>query len=309
MKSDLLKPGIHFGVPRAVYEADPGINQSALKAFAAAKTPAHFKWLRDNPPEKDMDYLRIGTALDTLIWSPSEFANRIAVAPETYPCKPTPKDPRTEKPWTLKSDWCAEWKIARESEGKIVIDEDERKRVRGMLDGLLEHPDVPGILQNCERHVVLIANHPTLGCRMKGELDLWPNAHSKALGRWYFELKSDGEGADDATFHDKCFRLGYVKQVAFYLTLARLAGFTETDGCGIVVVESNAPHKCKVHYANWDDREVTMERAWIEEWLPQYADCLENDDWPGYSSDWSRIRYRKPWMFRTGEEPTTDALI
>lgn len=305
--SDLLKPGIHFGVTRAVYDADPGINQSTLKKFAAAKTPAHFKYERDNPPEQDKDFLRIGSALDTLIWSPSEFKDRFVVAPSTYPCKPTAKDPRTEKPWTLKADWCKEWWEEAIAAGKTPLMESERQQIKGMLDGLQRHEDVPAILENCERHVVLIANHPTLGYRLKAELDLWPSAHSQELGKWYFELKSDGQGADDLAFHEKCFKIGYVKQIAFYLQMARLIGFDEMHSCGVIVGESFPPYEAKIHYAHYDDQDVAKERAWFDEVIPKYMTCVESGKWPGYPQAWSKIRY-PGWARRDRPDTTAEAL-
>lgn len=289
--SELLKPGIHFGVSRSEYESDTGINQSTLKDFSRAKTPYHFKYERDNPVEKDKDYLRIGTALDTLIWSPSEFKDRIVIAPATYPCEPTKKDPRTEKPWTLQSEWCKAWWEEALKKGKTPLMEKERKQVAGMLAGLERHPDVPGILENCERHVVIIAIHPTLGCRMKAELDLWPMTHSDALGQWYFELKTDGEGADDPTFHKKCWKIGYVRQIAYYLTLARYAGFDRIHSCGVIANESFPPYSTKVHEAHWDDEDVATERAWIDETLVKYMACVESGNWPEYPAGWSKIRY------------------
>lgn len=304
-----LKPGIHFGVPREAYEADPGINQSTLKKFAAAKTPYHFKFERDNPKPEDKDFLRIGTALDTLIWSPSEFKDRIAIAPETYPAEPKKKgEPPVEKPWTLQSNWCKDWWTAAIACKKTPLLEKERQQVKGMLGGLMAHEDVPAILDNCERHAVIIANHPTLGYRMKGELDLWPSAHSQELGRWYFELKSDGEGADDPSFHDKCWRIGYVKQISFYLMLARFIGFEDMHSCGVIAIESFPPYQCKVHYSHWDDEEVAKERKWIEEWMPRYMACVEKDEWPSYPKSWSRIRYPKPWMLKDKEQQEGDVL-
>jgi hypothetical protein len=287
----LLHPGIHFGVPRKTYEDDPGINQSTLKAFAKAKTPAHFRYDRDHPPKQDKDFLRIGSALDTLIWSPSEFTERFLIAPATYPCKPTPKDPRTEKPWTLKSEWCSSWWGEVVESGKTPLMQSEKDQVDGMIAGLGRHVDIPKILENCERHVVLIAYHPVFGCRMKAEIDLWPAAHSPELGRWYFELKSDGQGADDPSFHKKCFDVGYIKQIAFYLNMARLAGSQEMHSCGVVVVESFAPYESKVHHAHYDDVDVTKEREWFDQLIPKYIACVESGEWPGYQSNWSKIRY------------------
>lgn len=296
--SDLLKPGIHFGITREQYVADPGINQSALKAFERAKTPFHYKYERDNPPDQDKDFLRIGSAFDMLVWSPEEYKRNVVVAPPTYPCKATAKDPRTEKPWTLKSGWCQEWWEEVKEAGKLPLTVDERASIIGMVAGMESNQDVPGILQNCERHVVIIANHPS-GYRLKGELDLWPKTHSAALGQWYFELKTDGQGADDPSFHEKCYKVGYVKQIAFYLMIGRLVGFENLESCGVIVQESFAPFQCKIHYAKWYDEDVVKEREWIEEWLPKYAACVSSGNWPSYPSDWSRIQY--PGWARKGK--------
>jgi hypothetical protein len=288
-----LPPGIHFGISREMYEAQDAINQSTLKAFAKAKTPAHFKYEKDNTEEDpDKAFLRIGSALDCVIWNPAEFRNKFNV-------------------WDGERRQGAEWKAFETSSkacNKIILNVAERDQVLGMLRGLEEHKDIPGILDNCERHVVLIAIHPRLGVRMKAELDLWPKTHSDAFGKWYFELKSTGVGADVPSFQDQCLKLGYLKQVAFYLMMGRLCGFDLLHSCGFLAVESDAPYKAKMHYSSWEDEEIQMELKWIGEWIPRYMECKLADKWPGYSSSWSHVRYPY-WALKERQEKVAEELL
>lgn len=301
MPTELLPPGIHHEVSREQYEADPGIRQSHIKKFIQAKTPAHFRYAMDHA-EEDKDYLRMGSALDCLIDNPSMFQDRFAVAPTMYPCEPTKKDPRTVKPWTMAADWCKEWKADRERAGQTFLTIPEYERVVGMFSGLEQNSDIRKVLRNCERQVCIIAIHPAFGCRMKCLIDLWPLVDSPAHGEWAFDLKSTGMGADDHSFHKQCWQVQYNLQAYWYMFCAQLAGFDDLKSFGLIAAESDAPYGTKVHYFEWDDKEIELARRKVDDHLPRYMECLENNLWPGYSEAWAKVRSRS-WMLAEEREP------
>lgn len=295
-----LKEGIHFDVPRSQYEADPGINQSALKAFLYAPTPAHFRY-EEQHAEPDPDYIRIGNAIDCLVSSPSDFKQLFAVTPENYPCEPTSKDPRREKPWTLQSNWCKDWWKQVIAEGKTPLTIPERDRVRGMVDGLERHEDIPRILSTAHRQVCLIAVHPKLGYRMKALLDVLPDVHSE----WIYDLKSFGQPATPRLWFDQVGKQGYHIQAAYYLEIARLCGIPATK-FGWPVVESQPPHEPAVYWLEEGDEEIEAARKFYTDIMPQFVACRTADDWPGHSRDWIKVKL-KPWQLRN-EGPDYERL-
>lgn len=64
----LLTPGIHFDVPFQDYLADPGINQSELKKFGRAKSPAHYLWDKDHPDDKEPVHFKIGRFVESIFF-------------------------------------------------------------------------------------------------------------------------------------------------------------------------------------------------------------------------------------------------
>lgn len=315
--SELLPPGIHYGVPRSAYDADPGISQSLLKEFIKAPSALAFDAKR-NPekyggtkPEIDPAHFRVGNAIDCLLSEPKTYPERFIVSPETYSvqmmqcprclgitdsqkcskCKTERVPIQVDKPWNYVATHCVEWRDAQTKAGKCVLSIPEAKQVSGMIEGIYRHPNVPTILENSKRQVCLIANHPVFGYRLKGLLDLLPDCYPE----WIFDNKSSGVGAAPAQFHDQCAKLGYHIQAAFYMQLARWCGLERINNFGFIVVESVIPHDTVVHVFSEGDPEIELAREKYTEAMPKLVALLEGDRYPGYSNDWIKIKF-KPWQ-------------
>ena len=315
--SDLLPLGIHYNVSRAVYDADPGLNQSLLKDFIKAPSALAFDAKR-NPekyggtkPEIDPAHFRVGNAIDCLLSEPKTYPERFIVSPETYQmqmmkcpscggvtdsqkcakCKTERTPIQVDKPWNYAATHCIEWREAQTKAGKCVLSIPEAKQVSGMIEGIYRHPDISPILENAKRQVCLIANHPVFGYRMKGLLDLLVDSQPE----WIFDNKSSGVGADPVQFHDQCAKLRYHLQAAFYMQLARLCGLEQVKKFGFIVVESQIPHDAVIHYFEEGDPEIELAREKYTEAMPKLVALLEGNRYPGYSNDWIKIKF-KPWQ-------------
>lgn len=308
--SDLLKPGVHFNVPRERYDADPGLNQSTLSDFIYAATPAHFRYEQDHP--KDRDYLRIGNAIDCLVSTPSEFKDRFPIAPETYPSEPKKKgDPPVEKPWTLQSNWCKTWWQAVLWDGKTPLTPKELERVQGMAAGLNRHPDIQRILASAQRQVCLIAIHPILGYRLKCLLDILQDTDSEII----YDLKSIGRPATPRQWSDQIAMCALHLQAGFYMEVARYCGIP-AKRFGWLVVESNPPHEAAVYYLDDGyegivDEEILTARVRYTDAMPRYMACKEANRWPGHSTDWIKAKL-KPWQLQGRQEDyerLTDPIV
>src|SRR6266576_555321 len=62
-----------------------------------------------------------GQLIDWLVLGDGEAVEKYAIAPEMYPCEPTKKDPRTEKPWNRNSTYCSMWEQSKNEAGLIVV--------------------------------------------------------------------------------------------------------------------------------------------------------------------------------------------
>lgn len=281
----LLKPGIHFGVPPEVYRADPGYNQSALKDFGKARTPAHYRWDADHPTLQDKDFIRIGNYVDSFLFGGD--MERFIVAPDTYPCEPTKKDPRTSKPWTMQANYCKDWVAEKEAAGKTVLRGDELQRANGCIKAVNAHEDCRSAIDASHHQVVVIAEHPVYGFRLKGCLDM----HPKVAMRWEWDFKTAADASDDG-FNSAAEARGYHIQGKFYMNLLQWSG-VEVGSFGFFVVENEPPHGVNTFYTEFDSPECQRAETLINRWLPAYDECVRTKTWPNYPNQWTKLRFRK----------------
>ena len=90
--------------------------------FRFAECPA--KWLATEDEAADEAASKStvwGTLIDCLLTDEARIEDRIAVYPEMYPCEPSARDPRTEKPWNNNSNFCRDWKEREQAGGKLCV--------------------------------------------------------------------------------------------------------------------------------------------------------------------------------------------
>lgn len=279
----LLPSGIHYNVDESEYRADPGLNQSLLKKFGSAKSPMHFKWDQDHPPDKEPDYLKIGRYVDTCIFTPELMVGRFIV-------------------WSGSRQGC-EWKnFESENKDKTILNRSEYDRCAGIIDAVDNHSDATSIIKACNKQVVVIADHP-LGFRMKALVDLLPDetrCHEMMLD-WAFDAKTCGDASDEG-FHDQCFKIGYNLQAAYYMDALRFNG-RMVKKFGLLAFESEAPFGIKIHWFDYDSDEIMAARKKYEALALRYSMCLKNNNWTGYGDDWKEIKF-KPWQLNKKQNNT-----
>ena len=273
-----LKPGIHFNMHEDGYRSDPGLNQSLVKRFIAAPTPFHFKYEQDHPPEKS-DAMKLGSAVDCLVSDAAKFKERFIVWQGGR---------RQGKEWDA-------FELRAEDARMEILTLAEKERVIGMVNALEANEDASGIIRHSKRQVVAIADHPSLGFRMKALIDLLPDTNSE----WLFDLKT-AAGADCNTFHDQCFKLDYAMQARWYMDTCRFAG-VYIKSFGFVVVENEPPHGVQIHYYDYEDEAIGRAGLRYAEAVPRLLECVKNNAWPDYGAAWRKVT-TKPWMLKEQQE-------
>lgn len=283
-----LHPGIHYDVPEEVYRKEPGFNQSLLKSFAKANTPAHFKWGQDHPAEPS-ESLRLGTFVDALV---------------THGLKATPEMIDGTSNFTLWSDTRRgnAWKIFKEANrGKTILTRDEYDRGLEIAEAVRQHDDAMKLIRACRSQVVVIAENPRLGAgyRMKALIDLLPDTSrcDPALADYIFDLKTTNDASPEG-FTESCWKFGYDVQAAFYLDALEYAGGPKANHFGFIAVENEPPYGVKIHFLRRDSKELRRARESYEAWMKYYAECLAKNHWPGYTDSWTELSF-KPWQVRT----------
>lgn len=249
----------------------------------------------------DSDAFDWGSLIDCLVLEPETFDLRYAIAPATYPCEPTKKDPRTEKPWTSKAAFCQDWKEQQEGEGKTVIKYEEYNRAKAAVAWLREDGDISAFLKNCRRSVMVRADYHDAETRVvipvKILIDVVPElagAYGKSLG----DLKTC-ESADPNSLDKAVFNYNYHVQGALYLDVYTAATGEDRIEFRHVIQESYAPWECATQLLSDDFLELGRLKYLYA--LRAYAQCLVTKKWPTYAPNgpvirgW-RVAKPKLWM-------------
>lgn len=269
----MLPPGLHFDIPEEIYRNDPGLNQSLLKDFGRARSPAHFKAA---PPREETDSLRIGNYVDWATLRIKDLPNRVAV----WPGERRGND----------------WKAFKEAnKDKVILNASEHGRAIGAAKAVAIHEDAARILNVCSYQVVGIALE-TVG-RVKALIDLLPDPTrcDHLLLAYAFDLKTSDDASPEG-FALQCYKLGYDTQAAFYMDVLNLCG-RNVQKFGFIVVETHPPHAVKIHYLDNESKIIRRARERYQQWAIAYLDCVKNNRWNGYAESWSEIVF-KPWMLR-----------
>lgn len=279
----MLPEGIHHGVPESVYRADPGINQSTLKAFGDARSPSHFQYENLNPTE-EADYLRIGKFVDNYFLQNKDWDSCYAVWRER----------RQGKAWK---------EFQETNKGRIILSEKELFVGNQIISQLERHPDFVRLLTLCHHQSVVIARHPIFGCRMKALVDMLPKDECDiSLLSFVFDLKTAHDASPDG-FARQARLCGYDIQAAWYMDTLRFAG-REVESFGFIAAENEPPFEVAIHYLPFDSREVVEARTRYELWLPAYVQCMESGLWPGYGDQWFRLT-----MFSKPVKPERETMV
>jgi hypothetical protein len=269
-KTPLLKIGLHFNVDRKIYDADPGLNQSKLKALLEAKSPAHFRHDQDHP-DADKKAFRLGNAIDLLCNEPHKFGSQFVL-------------------WEGERRQGNVWKeFTEKNKDKTILTTPELEQVKGMVSGLERNEDAHAVITNSYKQVCVIANHMS-GVRMKCLLDFMPEIHESS--DCLFDLKSTNRGADEETFFKSAYDFGYHIQAAYYMDACRAVGVM-VNRFAFIVIENFPPFECKIHYLKLHQDETELGRKQYQKAMIEYQSHVNAGKWPGYSSSWSNVTFTK----------------
>jgi len=303
---DLLPVGVHYDVPESVYRADPGFNQSALIKFMQADSPLHYKEQaeEDQTELRQKDFIRMGNYVDCAITRPELLDSKFVIAPATYPS--TAKKVTVEKPWTWQANFCKEWRAEVIESKKDYLSAEELERAKATVAAIMAHQDASQFVSISKRQVVVIAEHPVTGHRMKCMLDLYPPESTGCL----VDLKT---GASAGRAH--MLRVALSKrrdiQAAFYMDTVYFATDRKTDRFVFIMAETEKPHGVKVYCYNREEnnevpKEIAKARKDYQAAMAKLANCIEMNSWPGFNNDWEVIRH-PGWAMR--DEVTPDILV
>lgn len=242
------KPTIIPDMSNRTYHAHAALGSTSLKTLAT-RTPAHWRWERDHPVQKDV--YDIGTVTHSLILEGDESGVKVIDVPDKMGNKW--KIPATE---------------AKES-GLIPLTTKEMDGIRAMRDAVMAHPVAKLALTGhlAEQSVFWEEEDLALKCRP----DAWSNDK-------LWDLKTT-VNADPREFGKTSYSYGYHQSNAHYVDgVAAATG--EVLPFGFILVEKTAPYLVSI--VELDPEAVELGRALNDRAKRIYRECADNGSWPGY---------------------------
>ena len=242
-------------ISNAEYRKSEGISSTELKKIS--KSPAHYKYWKENPQE-DTPALLFGRAAHKYVLETYDFYNEFAVAPVC--------DRRTKEG---KSTW---EQFVAESEGKDVITQEQFEQIDAMRNAMLATPFVSKLI-NGEHEVSFFWTDKDTGLKCKCR----PDALNTKL-----KIIVDYKTADNAEtqhFMRKSIDLGYDLQSAYYLDGVKAN--TGDDYIFVFIAQEKKPPYA-VNILQADEVFIKSGREVYKAMLETYKECSENDNWYGY---------------------------
>lgn len=245
------------------------------------------KWLASSSEDEDTKATLFGRLAECIEMTPLEFDSLFIVHPENYPCDPTKKDPRTEKPWTRKANFCDEWEERHERDGLTVVSPKVFSEARAAYLAAEAYAPRAELVLVSKKQVMVVGEWldkaTQLVIPIRCLIDLVPPADHPQFGRWLCDSKTARNGDPNTWGHVTDDR-GYDIQSAIILDL--YAAATKEDRTEFVhlVQENTAPYHVVKPMPQLTAEFIEFGRAKYEIALREYAQCLATGRWPSYST-------------------------
>lgn len=232
-----------------------GISSSELKQMV--KSPAHYKWWKENASDNDTPSLLFGRASHKYILETYDFDNEFAVCPNV--------DRRSKEGKEAYN------KFLLDSEGKDVISEDTFEQIKAMRDALYATPYAKKLLDGVHEESFFWTDESTgLKCKCR------PDSYNEK-----YKVIVDYKTCDDAStdkFMKKSIDLNYDLQAAYYID-----GMKANTGDDYIFVfiaqEKKPPYAVNILQAN--DSYIGSGRDMYKTMLDIYKDCSDSGNWYG----------------------------
>lgn len=242
------------------YRQRQGVSSTDLKHIV--KSPAHFRYWKDNPQE-DTPSLLFGRACHKYVLETYDFYNEFAVAPS---CDRRTKDGKEE--------WA---KFIADSDGKDVITQEQFEQIDAMRISAYATPFVSKLLSG-EKELSFWGVDEDTGLTIKCRPDCITEWNGKHI---LIDYKTCTD-AENTKFCRDSIKFGYDLQLAMYREI--LKQNTGHDYMVVIIAqEKTAPYVTNVFQLS--ENYLESGRELYKEMLKVYKECEKTDTWYGYMRD------------------------
>lgn len=241
------------------YREREGVSSSDLKRMA--KSPAHFRYYKDNPQE-DTPALLFGRACHKYMLEKDAFFDEFAIAPEI--------NRRTKQG---KEDWAY---FQEQNKGKDLIAPSDFKKIQEMHKALAATPFAEQLLQG-EKERSYFTKDKSTGLIIKCRPDCRTKIGDTSI---LIDYKTCADASSDGFVRD-AIKLMYDLQMAFYKDIMdEITG--ENHAVIFIAQEKTAPYCVNILEAN--EFFLKSGRDMYRTYLDIYKECQDSENWYGYTN-------------------------
>ena len=241
------------------YRAREGVSSTDLKKIA--KSPAHFRYWKDNP-EESTPALLFGRAVHKYVLEKEKFNEEFAVAPEV-----NKRTKEGKAQWLLFQD---------QNEGKDIISLEDFEKIKAMRETLYQTPFVRQLLKG-KKEVSYFTEDDETGLTIKCRPDCQTQIGDTHI---LIDYKSCSDASGDKFMRD-AINLMYDLQMAFYKDIMdKVTGYEHSV---IFIAQEKTPPYC-VNVLEANEYFLKSGRDMYRTYLNIYKECSESGNWYGYTN-------------------------
>ena len=240
------------------YRKAKGVSSTDLKKMS--KSPAHFRYWKENGDEIDSPSLLFGRSVHKYMLEKDDFFKEFAVAPVV--------DRRTK---AGKEEWS---RFVEENAGKDIISAEDFKVIEYMHKALYETQHVKQLLSGVKERSFFVKDEST-GIIKKCRPDCLTDLEFASV---IIDYKSCNDASDEE-FMKQAIKLEYDLQLAYYKDIV---DEVTNEDCLVVFIaqEKTPPYAVNVLEAN--EYFIKSGRDLYRTRIDLYAECEKSGKWPGY---------------------------
>ncbi len=239
------------------YHAHENLGSTDLKYIL--RSPAHYKYYKSEKRDQTKA-MNFGTAFHFAVLEPARFKNEVVVMPSF-----------SGKGMYEKKDI-----FLTQSFGKVIVTESEIESIFGMLKSIAGHKIARSLLVGGVAEASYFWRDPVTGIGCKCRPDY------RRFGGTVMDLKTTGDASTE-DFSRSILNFGYHLSAAHYLDGVSSVLDQKHETFLILAIEKEPPFGIQIFEIDFGTLEKGLELR--DRALLRYKNCLNDANWPGYSSD------------------------
>ena len=253
----VYKDGV-YDISNELYHNSSAISRSKLMLLD--KSPYHFWYETLSGLAKKQEAtpaMNIGSAFHTMLLEPVKFQMEFAVSPKI--------DRRTKQG---KEEWEA---FSKESEGKIILSDDQFSKISKMVELVSKHEIVTTLLDEAVYEQSIFWTDKETGLQFKTRPDIWSS-------KMVVDLKTTNN-ANIYSFSRSALEYGYYLQAGMAFEACKSIG-KPFDMFVILACEKEEPHVPAVYIMKEEALNFGIEQ--FNAYKRRLKECLDSNKWEGY---------------------------